>query len=179
MGQMPSTYKTILLCLFWPYLVQQSNFSAKLWLPQLFGNAYLSILRISCIQAVLSLDHWLFLREVGFPKQIWTWCALNGWVEMAAVFHCGVVLSCFWATVSLCPSSYRIAPMHLTIWVVLFWTHVLWVGEKSLSSGLASVDQDAASHLWGAALPQPFLYLQHPAAPSNWACCWLKPLNKL
>lgn len=74
-------------CLFWPNLIQQqSNFSAKLWLPQLFGNAYLNILRISCIRAVLPLDNVLFLTEVGFPKQVWTWCALNGWIEMAPRF---------------------------------------------------------------------------------------------
>lgn len=173
MGRIPSTHETILLCLFLLYLIQHCNFSAKLWLPKLFGYAYLNILRISCIWAILSLDPWLFSREGDFPKQVWTWCALNGWVEMAIIFHWDRSFDLFLSCHSFCTSSYRIALMFLIIWVVWFWTHVLGLDEEPLGSGLASVEQNATSHLRGAcrsafALPIPH-HTKRAAAPSDWA----------
>lgn len=165
---MPSTHETILLCLFLLYFIQQFDFSA--------GYAYLSILRISCIWAILSLNPWLFSREVGFPKQVWTCCALNGWVEMATIFHWGRCFVLF-LNCHCCP-SFR---LYLTIRVVLFWTRAVgrweapkfWADQCGARRCLSSLRCRSAL-----AFPIP-QHIKLPAAPSNWACWLLKPLSKL
>lgn len=178
MGRISSTRETVL-----QYLIQHSNFSAKLWLPQLFGYAYLNILRISCIWAILSLDPWLFSREGDFPKQVWTWCALTGWVEMAIIFHWGrsfdLFLSCHCLLCFLLQDSTHV-PNHQGCLVLDTCARVrcgapeFWAGQCGANRHLSSL-----RCLPLCLLPSCTPSYQACLGSSDWAVYLLKPLHKL